>query len=1572
MSKLRFRYTPHLVYLFMADNKEQSEKREQSVYKFGQKELDLNKYIHNLGTNLQSYMDRQKHWSEGQRQEFINAYNTYIQGLIDQRDNNTNRFYTDDAGQIYDSSGILSNTDTDGGDYNVPQYYYDDKGNQINASDYDQLRGRKQKKYNTFSANREVASYFNQIGRALSPYEQEKKEKFDISKHGFIAHWNNANNKSGEKMELRPFLDMDKYDAETGKRARTNRLQYLQKQLQDYIAGLEDNYNWEGASYKSMGDYKASLQNLLNHMSDGTWDNNDEIAANQAGIGGSFYNAFFTEDEHPNLSDEDRDKLDKDREQKARDEAWQSEVRRRYDIYNSNRGSWNSENPYYLTLNDYNDENGNFNVTKWADSFDSSHPYYREIKQDGNYKNYFKKFFENPFVQEVSRVLPYLLSNQQYARQLQDGRYYIAEHNEDGTLKDKDTNSVLIYDPTRGTLSRNFIGDVKELWDEIKSNYGYSQGWSSPYERYYKEGGSIDFLQFGGGIDINASIRNSLNAELNQRAQANGKKVKEQKADERRVGLPGDRAENTAVNNAKFTDVEYARIGSAIADISAIGLATAGVFTAGVGTAGAAAAGLGSTGLNLYADIRDKGVSGWQTLKNLGLNLGMDIVGLIPGGGAASKGAKVLKSIGKIVPKVMLALSASSAFANREEIMASLQKATSSPKDMNVGDWQNLAQALSLVSGASQVAGAAYNKKVKNLQADFDATTKVNEKIVVGVKDASGNTRSVLFDGDDAKAIRAAREKGGKEGVGKINEILEKYENTQGWTVQQETKNGLTKGDKWWKPKYGDTGKGEIDVRELNADGDGLYLDNGLFKLDQRVTQPDDLAEAQLTTLKSKNGPVDTSEIIASLTKDDTLETIAKQKAKAQQDIIKSLKPDLDSHVAQKKQAELDLQATREKIADYKSKIGTDTHDAAAARIAEITARQATPEYATRKQALDDLEVKIRENQTKLDDLDNKLKAMNSPEAPVKPKGVRKPSEPIAPVKPADYDVNPRAKAKYDIQKAEYDVKVSKYETARKAYDVRKAEQDQNWIDYEHAVHDYKKAKKSYDQKVTNLNKKKQKLSEQLAADKATVETEQKWLGDSEKRELEGRLGDLEARERALKDLEDLEKSQKERFDSFVGNRPDSYNEWIRLHSDLDGNILWDLPRGRKSEAITKEAFEEILKNAGITFNKQGGTLDVNNVRKFYSGGTSSITNPIFTKIGKTDSTTKEKFSRSDFKNIFNKLTSNPTLSHGLPRAIYSDIVNRKLTDMAKDSEKPFFKQYSNLPTRVITSDLNSEAQGYKNASAINNMASHAITSDADKQMAMQLDAAIKGQEFINQGLQQSNLAVKESREQAFQEKRAEADINRQISDANRLSAMQTAKNKDNYEIAYESSKHKIYDTLWQQHEYDKRQKQAENKEYARQFANREINNAVDYDLENIAKENNISLTPEQLQIWKEVVSGAKNVSDLEGTDINNYMSAYNIAEQLKSKMLQEILGIPSTRWGKVRQFTNPEDNSWFVESDPANAKKGAKLEIARMRERGKDADRFQKSMRDYHNRHQKMLDKLSDSIYGFINASID
>jgi hypothetical protein len=136
--------------------------------------------------------------------------------------------------------------------------------------------------------------------------------------------------------------------------------------------------------------------------------------------------------------------------------------------------------------------------------------------------------------------------------------------------------------------------------------------------------------------------------------------------------------------------------------------------------------------MNAYADMRDDGVSGWQAFKNFGMNIGMDIAGLIPGGGFAAKTAKIVKSISSIIPKVALTLGAISAFNNKDGIMESLNKAIDKPSDMTVQDWQNIAQALSLIGGGSTVAGAAYGKKARNnKQALSDATNK--DKIAIDV-----------------------------------------------------------------------------------------------------------------------------------------------------------------------------------------------------------------------------------------------------------------------------------------------------------------------------------------------------------------------------------------------------------------------------------------------------------------------------------------------------------------------------------------------------------------------------------------------------------------------------------------------------------------------------------------------------------------------------------------------------------------------------------------------------------------------------------------------------------------------
>ena len=177
-----------------------SEKKEKPIqYKFGDNEIGLKDYIHNLENNYSSYVNS-RNWSEGQRNEFRQAYESYLGGLKDQLNNNTNRFSTDSAGSIHDSTGQLNNTDQD-------DSYYNNNGEKISAEDFESLRKRKKKNYNTFAANREVVSYMQKIGQALyekmSKQPQNTSNKFDISKHGFLPSWTNIQNPGGGQKQLK-------------------------------------------------------------------------------------------------------------------------------------------------------------------------------------------------------------------------------------------------------------------------------------------------------------------------------------------------------------------------------------------------------------------------------------------------------------------------------------------------------------------------------------------------------------------------------------------------------------------------------------------------------------------------------------------------------------------------------------------------------------------------------------------------------------------------------------------------------------------------------------------------------------------------------------------------------------------------------------------------------------------------------------------------------------------------------------------------------------------------------------------------------------------------------------------------------------------------------------------------------------------------------------------------------------------------------------------------------------------------------------------------------------------------
>lgn len=278
----------------MANNTETQKPKERVKYKFGQSDIDLTNYIHNLGTNVQSYLNS-KNWNDGQKQEFMNAYNRYLTGLQDQLANNTNRFTTDDFGSIIDSTGALSNTDNDDIDPVGSEYYYDDKGNRITTDDFNALKKRKQKNYNTFSANREVATYFNAIGNALrskQPTKEQTSNAFDLSKHGFLADWTRINNPAGGNLNLDPYLEKDAVDESTGKRGTTNRAAYLKEQIENYINNIGD-YDFSSTPFKDRDTYVSRLRAAAENLGNG-YNSEDVIALNQAGIGNEFLSKFFS------------------------------------------------------------------------------------------------------------------------------------------------------------------------------------------------------------------------------------------------------------------------------------------------------------------------------------------------------------------------------------------------------------------------------------------------------------------------------------------------------------------------------------------------------------------------------------------------------------------------------------------------------------------------------------------------------------------------------------------------------------------------------------------------------------------------------------------------------------------------------------------------------------------------------------------------------------------------------------------------------------------------------------------------------------------------------------------------------------------------------------------------------------------------------------------------------------------------------------------------------------------------------------------------------------------------------
>lgn len=241
------------------------------------------------------------------------------------------------------------------------------------------------------------------------------------------------------------------------------------------------------------------------------------------------------------------------------------------------------------------------------------------------------------------------------------------------------------------------------------------------------------------------------------------------KTPEEKMKLAGERK----VNDGEWKAEDYTRMAAMGQDIAG----TVAALLPGYGTAASATLGTTALATNFAADWMDDSVSRGEMWKNAGINLGLGLVGLVPGLGLASKSGRWITTAAKWAPRI-LTMAAAGEVALSPEIRASVAKLNSN-ETLTVNDWKNIGFALSTVAGVTRGArGVVDNRKYK---AAFKGTTKSELNIVT----KSG--KKVSATKEDVERINKAGRKGGTE---EANKELRKIKGAENEEVGVDFKTG--------------------------------------------------------------------------------------------------------------------------------------------------------------------------------------------------------------------------------------------------------------------------------------------------------------------------------------------------------------------------------------------------------------------------------------------------------------------------------------------------------------------------------------------------------------------------------------------------------------------------------------------------------------------------------------------------------------------------------------------------------------------------------------------------------------
>lgn len=320
-----------------------------------------------------------------------------------------------------------------------------------------------------------------------------------------------------------------------------------------------------------------------------------------------------------------------------------------------------------------------------------------------------------------------------------------------------------------------------------------------------KEGGIIK-LQYGGFVEDDSAY----NAYREQFAKKKEEKKQQIQAKAKATDRTPEQVEagerKPMADGQDWEYEDYARLVSAGADVGSM-IAS---FVPGYGTAASAALGVGSTIGNFTADLADESVGVGSAFLNAGAGLGMDLVGLIPGLGAAGKGSKIVKNLLKVAPKLITIWSASTSFAPAMQAFNKLKD--KGAKEMTVEDWKALANGLTAAAGVTRWGAAAAKNKINTHK--YGTTTRT-------VTTKSG--KQVQMSEDEFQRIKRA------SGIEGQNEALQAVEGAKGEQLPTTFK-------KWYDVRRAYQGTPDVDKNTvINTDAmrrtapDGTILEPTKF-----------------------------------------------------------------------------------------------------------------------------------------------------------------------------------------------------------------------------------------------------------------------------------------------------------------------------------------------------------------------------------------------------------------------------------------------------------------------------------------------------------------------------------------------------------------------------------------------------------------------------------------------------------------------------------------------------------------------------------------------------------------------